>query len=223
MMIKKNTNAYAQIKKNIVKLALIQQATEISPARLVSIFLNYVNGGAVNDLSSANPPTSTYKYFCKLLSEYKKNQVGNGHNTLLEFIGSNYLSKEYLGEKYEEVLLDFKAQEKAVKDFVREAFKSVFPITPDMTPAEVGARNQRLGKISVDMWVGDILNYRFFNDAPGFMMENLKRSLFRVDLYVINLLNDSQLEIDIMKLSTNQRLEIKLQPRQSITPKIAKI
>ena len=224
-MIKKKTNAYEQIKQNIAKLALIQEATGISPIRLINIFLNHINmtenGEEANPIESA----SAYKYFYRHAAEYKKRNFGSqNYKTILEIFQTTHLTKEYFGESYEEVALEFKAQEKALKDFVREAFKAVFPITVGMNPAQVAARNQRLGKISVNMWIGDILHYDFFHDAPGFMMSNVEKCLQRVDLYVLNLLNDDELATDIMKLSTNQKLEQKLQPKtQQVKTKVKKI
>lgn len=38
-MIKKKNNSYTLIRKNISKLAIIHQTTEISPNRLVALFL----------------------------------------------------------------------------------------------------------------------------------------------------------------------------------------
>ena len=34
-----------------------------------------------------------------------------------------------------------------------------------------------------------------------------------IDLYILNILNEKQLDHELMKLSTNQRLEVKLVPK----------
>lgn len=92
-----------------------------------------------------------------------------------------------------------------------------------MSPKEIALRNQKLGKISVKHWIGDITNYEYFSQAPGFMMTNVQQALQYIDLYIINILNEKQLDFELMKLSTNQRLEIKFPPKDAIRTKIQKI
>ncbi|WP_322038035.1 hypothetical protein [Burkholderia cenocepacia] len=72
-------------------------------------------------------------------------------------------------------------------------------------------------------WIGDITNYDYFSQAPEFMMKNVQQALQYIDLYLLNILNEEQLEQEFMKLSTNQRLELKLQPKQEAKKKIIKI
>ena len=102
-----------------------------------------------------------------------------------------------------------------MKDFVREAFIAINPITADMSPQERAVRNQRLGKISVKHWIGDITNYDYFSQAPEFMMKNVQQALQYIDLYIMNLLNEKQLDSELSNLSANQRLEKKLVPKAS--------
>lgn len=135
----------------------------------------------------------------------------------------NYLTKDYFGENYYFLAGNYYAQEQLLKDFVREGFIAVHPITPAMSPKEVAVRNQKLGKISVKHWIGDITNYDYFSQAPGFMMQNVQQALQYIDLYIINILSEKQLDHELMKLSTNQRLEAKLVPKEAIRTKISKI
>lgn len=231
-MIKKKNNTYKLIKANISKLVIIQQTTEISPQRLVSIFLKNLS---TDDLLLQKKTkdgywdwkladSTAYKYFKKELSSYLKNNLEDASfRTMKEYFKSNYLTKAYFGEDYASLANNYLAQEQTLKNFVREAFISVYPITPEMTPTEVAVRNQRLGKISVKHWIGDITNYDYFNDAPGFMMKNVQQALQYIDLYILNILNEKQLDHELMKLSTNQRLEAKLSPKQIHKTKVVKI
>lgn len=224
-MIKKKNNSYKLIKKNIAKLAIIHQTTKISPNRLVSIFLRnslteeislpkksrdgYWNWTLADD--------TAYKYFKKELTSYlKRNADQPSFQTMQEHFKSNYLIKEYFRESYESLAENYYAQEQQLKDFVREGFIAIHPITPDMSPKEVAIRNQKLGKISVNHWIGDIMNYEYFSQAPGFMMKNVQDALQYIDLYIINILNEKQLDHELMKLSTSQRLENKLPTKDSL-------
>ncbi|API74100.1 hypothetical protein AC251_05730 [Ralstonia pseudosolanacearum] len=232
LMIKKKNNTYKLIKANISKLVVIQQTTEISPGRLISIFLKNLSAADLLlqkktkdgywDWKLAD--NTAYKYFKKELSSYlKKNLEDASFRTMKEYFKANYLTKAYFGEDYASLADNYFAQEQTLKNFVREAFISVHPITPEMTPTEVAIRNQKLGKISVKHWIGDITNYDYFSQAPEFMMKNVQQALQYIDLYLLNILNEEQLEQEFMKLSTNQRLELKLQPKQEAKKKIIKI
>lgn len=107
----------------------------------------------------------------------------------------------------------YQFQEGPLKYFVREAFIAINPITAGMSSKEVAVRNQRLGKISVKHWIGDIINYDYFSQAPGFMMKNVQQALQYIDLYILNLLNEKQLDSELTNLSVNQKLEEKLTPK----------
>ncbi|MCL9844633.1 hypothetical protein [Ralstonia solanacearum] len=231
-MIKKKNNTYNLIKKNIAKLAIIQQTTNISPNRLVSIFLKNLSSDEILlqkktkegywDWKLAD--NTAYKYFKKELSTYlKTNLEDTSFRTMKEYFKSNYLTKDYFGENYASLADNYFAQELTLKNFVRESFISVYPITPEMTPTEVAIRNQKLGKISVKHWIGDIINYDYFSQAPGFMMNNVQQALQYIDLYIMNVLNEKQLDHELVRLSTNQRLEVKLQPKQTVKNKTIKI
>ena len=221
-MIKKKNNTYKLIKADIPKLVIIQQTTEISPNRLISIFLKNLS---TDDLLLQKKTkdgywdwkladNTAYKYFKKELSVYLKNNLEDASfRTMKEHFKTNYLTKSYFGENYASLADNYFVQEQALKNFVREAFINVYPITPEMTPTEVAIRNQKLGKISVKHWIGDITNYDYFNDAPGFMMKNVQQALQYIDLYTLNILNEEQLDHELMKLSANQRLEEKLIPK----------
>ncbi len=223
-MIKKKNNSYKLIKKNIAKLAIIHQTTNISPNRLVSIFLRN------SSLEEILLPKKTkdgywdwtladdtaYKYFKKELTSYlKKNADQLSFQTMQEHFKFNYLIKEYFGENYESLAENYYAQEQPLKEFVREGFIAIHPITPDMSPKELAVRNQKLGKISVNHWIGDITNYDYFSQAPGFMIKNVQDALQYIDLYIINILNEKELDHELMKLSTSQRLENKLPTKES--------
>ena len=117
----------------------------------------------------------------------------------------------------------YQFQEVPLKNFVREAFIAMNPITAGMSAKQIAVRNQRLGKISVKHWIGDITNYDYFSQAPGFMMKNVEQSLQYIDLYILNVLNEKQLDHELMKLSANQRLEVKLTPKEAPKTKIQKI
>lgn len=218
-MIKKKNNTYKLIKANISKLAIIQQTTEISPSRLISIFLkNFSTDDLLLQKKTKDgywdwklADSTAYKYFKKELASYlKKNLEDASFGIMLEHFKTNYLTKAYFGENYASLAGNYFAQEQTLKNFVREAFIDAHPISPEMTPTEVAIRNQKLGKISVKHWIGDITNYDYFSQAPGFMMKNVEQALQHIDLYIINILNEKQLDHEFMKLSTNQRLEAKL-------------
>jgi hypothetical protein len=208
----------------MAKLAIIHQATKISPNRLVSIFLRNIS------LEEILLPKKTkdgywdwiladdtaYKYFKKELTSYlKRNADQLSFQTMQEHFKFNYLTNEYFGENYESLAENYYAQEQPLKDFVREGFIAIHPITPDMSPKELAVRNQKLGKISVKHWIGDITNYDYFSQAPGFMVKNVQDALQYIDLYIINILNEKQLDYELMKLSTSQRLENKLPTKES--------
>ena len=221
-MIKKKNNTYKLIKANIAKLVIIQHATEISPNRLISIFLKNLS---TDDLLLQKKSkdghwdwkladTTAYKYFNKEIAIYLKTNLDSpSFVTMMEYFNSNYLSKAYFGENYASLANNYFNQEQPLKDFVREGFIAINPITPGMSPKEVAIRNQRLGKISVKHWIGDITNYDYFSQAPGFMMKNVEQALQYIDLYILNILNEKQLDLELMKLSTNKRLEAKLIPK----------
>jgi hypothetical protein len=231
-MIKKKNNSYKLIMQNIAKLAIIHDATKISPNRLVSIFLR---NSSLEDILLPKKTkdgywdwkladNTAYKYFKKELAVYlKRSQYDPSFLFMQEHFKFNYLTKEYFGENYESLAENYYAQEQPLKDFVRENFIAVQPITPAMSPKEVAVRNQRLGKISVKHWIGDITNYDYFGQAPGFMMQNVQHALQYIDLYIINILNEKQLDNELMKLSTNQRLEVRFPPKEAIRTKIQKI
>lgn len=231
-MIKKKNNTYKLIKASISKLVIIQQTTEISPGRLISIFLKNLSA---DDLLLQKKTkdgywdwrladSTAYKYFKKELASYLKNNLEDASFGIMrEHFKTNYLTKAYFGENYASLAGNYFTQEQTLKNFVREAFIDVHPITPEMTPTEVAIRNQRLGKISVKHWIGDITNYDYFSDAPGFMMENVQQALQYIDLYIINILNEKQFDHDLMKLSTNHKLEAKLAPKETSKTKIQKI
>lgn len=231
-MIKKKNNSYMLIKKNIAKLAIIHQTTDISPNRLVALFLkSYSEEDLLLPKKTKDgfwdwklADSTAYKYFKKELAGYiKKNQNDQGFLMMLDHFKSNYLTKEYFGENYQFLANNYYALEQPLKDFVKEAFIFVYPITPAMSPKEIAVRNQRLGKISVKHWIGDITNYDYFSQAPGFMMQNVQQALQYIDLYIINILNERQLDHELMKISINQRLEVKLAPKEAPKTKIQKI
>ncbi len=231
-MIKKKNNSYTLIRKNISKLAIIHQTTEISPNRLVALFLKSFSDEEILISKKTkdeywdwkHDENTAYKYFKKELAVYLKgSQNDPSFLTMQEHFKSNYLTKDYFGENYYFLAGNYYAQEQLLKDFVREGFIAVHPITPAMSPKEVAVRNQKLGKISVKHWIGDITNYDYFSQAPGFMMQNVQQALQYIDLYIINILSEKQLDHELMKLSTNQRLEAKLVPKEAIRTKISKI
>lgn len=140
-MIKKKNNAYKFIKANIAKLALIQQTTEISPNRLISIFLKNISTDYLLlqkktkdgywDWKLAD--TTAYKYFKKELSAYLKNNLQDtSFHTMKEYFKDNYLTKDYFGESYASLENNYFAQEQPLKNFVREGFIATNPITPEM-------------------------------------------------------------------------------------------
>ena len=66
-------------------------------------------------------------------------------------------------------------------------------------------------------WIGDITNYDYFSQAPGMMMNNVLFALQYIDLYIMNLLNEKQLEHELSNLSVNQGLEQTLIPKTTTT------
>ena len=223
-MIKKKNNAYRIIKANTPKLALIHHATGFSPNRLASLFLKIT---AQEDLVIQKKSKdgfwdwkladdTAYKYLKKEITAYlKKNAETPTFQVMLEHFNTNYLTKEYFGQDYQSLVNTYRFQEGPLKDFVREAFIVMNPITAGMSPKEIAVRNQRLGKISVKHWIGDITNYDYFSQAPEFMMMNVQQALQYIDLYIMNLLNEKQLDSELSNLSANQRLEKKLVPKAS--------
>ena len=221
-MIKKKNNAYKHIKANTPKLALIHHATDFSPNRLASLFLkNTSQDDLVIQMKSKDgfwdwklADDTAYKYLKKQMAAYlKKNADSPTFQLMLEHFKTNYLTKEYFGEDYQSLVNTYQFQEGPLKQFVREAFIAINPITADMSPKERAVRNQRLGKISVKHWIGDITNYEYFSQAPGFMMNNVQQTLQHIDLYIMNLLNEKQLDSELSNLSVNQRLEQNLIPK----------
>ncbi len=231
-MIKKKNNSYTLIKKNIAKLALIHKTTDISPNRLAALFLKSLSEEDLLlpkktkdgywDWKLAD--NTAYKYFKKEMAVYlKRNQNDPRFIIMQEQFKSNYLTKEYFGENYQFLADNYYALEQPLKDFVKEAFIATYPITPAMSPKEIAVRNQKLGKISVKHWIGDITNYDYFSQAPGLMMHNVQQTLQYIDLYIINILNEKELDYELMKLSTSQRLEAKLVPKEQTKTKVMKI
>lgn len=225
-MIKKKNNTYKLIKANTPKLALIHHATEFSPNRLASLFLkNTSQDELVIQKKSKDgfwdwklADDTAYKYLKKEIAAYlKKNADTPTFQLMLEHFNTNYLTKDYFGGDYQSLVNAYQFQESPLKDFVREGFIALNPITADMTPKERAVRNQRLGKISVKQWIGDITNYDYFSQAPGFMMTNVQQALQYIDLYIMNLLNEKQLDAELSNLSVNQRLEQKLIPKVAAT------
>lgn len=225
-MIKKKNNAYRLIKANTPKLALIHHATDFSPNRLASLFLkNTSQDDLVIQKKSKDgfwdwklADETAYKYLKKQIAVYlKKNVDTPTFQLMLEHFKTNYLTKEYFGEDYQSLVNTYQFQEGPLKHFVREAFIAINPITAGMSPKERAVRNQRLGKISVKHWIGDITNYEYFSQAPGFMMKNVQRTLQHIDLYVMNLLNEDQLDHELSNLMVNQKLEIKLTSKPKTT------
>lgn len=210
-MIEKKSNAYKQIKDNVAKLTIIQQATEFSPQKLVHIHLVYCTDLLeIMDVEKFNTK-SFYKYFIKESGKYlKKNKASKAYQTILESVKDNYLTKQYFGTDYIEIIKDYEEQETPLKEFVLNGYKTIFPITPEMSKADVSRRNQKLGKVSVKHWIGDIVNYEYFHQAPNFMQTNVKNSIQMAEIFLHNLVSDKDLDLEIMKLSTNQRLEEKL-------------
>jgi len=231
-LIKKKNNSYSLIKKNIAKLAIIHQTTEISPNRLAALFLKSLSEEDLLlpkktkdgywDWKLAD--NTAYKYFKKEMAVYlKRNQNDLRFIIMQEHFKSNYLTKEYFGENYQFLADNYYALEQPLKDLVKEAFIATYPITPAMSPKEIAVRNQKLGKISVKHWIGDITNYDYFSQAPGLMMHNVQQTLQYIDLYIINILNEKELDHELMKLSINQRLEVKFPPKEVFRTKIHKI
>ena len=103
------------------------------------------------------------------------------------------MTKSYFGQDFYELRNTYLAEEASVKNFVRETFIKVFPITPEMTPKERAIRNQKLGKISNQHWIGDITNYDYLQSAPNFMIERVQHAIAMIELYVANLLNERAL------------------------------
>ena len=225
-MIKKKNNTYKLIKANTPKLALIHHATCFSPSRLASLFLKNISQDDLVIQKKTKDgfwdwrlaDDTAYKYLQKEISTYlKKNSKTQTFLIMLEHFNTNYLTKTYFGEDYQSLVNTYQFQEGPLKDFVREAFIAINPITPGMSPKERAVRNQRLGKISVKHWIGDITNYDYFSQAPGMMMNNVLFALQYIDLYIMNLLNEKQLEHELSNLSVNQGLEQTLIPKTTTT------
>lgn len=225
-MIKKKNNAYSLIKANTPKLALIQHATCFSPNRLACLFLKNISQDELVIQKKSKDgfwdwklaDDTAYKYLKKEVAGYlKKNVDSPTFQLMLEHFKTNYLTKEYFGEDYQSLVNTYQFQEGPLKDLVREAFIAVNPITAGMSPKERAVRNQRLGKISVKHWIGDITNYDYFSQAPGFMMKNVQQTLQHIDLYVMNLLNEDQLDSELSNLLFNQNLVEKLTPKPKTT------
>ena len=225
-MIKKKNNAYRLIKANTPKLALIHHATDFSPNRLASLFLkNTAQDDLVIQKKSKDgfwdwklADETAYKYLKKEITAYlKKNVDTPTFQIMLEHFSTNYLTKDYFGQDYQSLVNTYQFQEVPLKNFVREAFIAMNPITADMSPQERAMRNQRLGKISVKHWIGDITNYDYFSQAPGFMMKNVQQTLQHIDLYIMNLLNEKHLDQELSNLSVNQKLDQKLIPKAPAT------
>lgn len=224
-MIKKESNAYKQIKDNIAKLTIIQQATEFSPQKLVHIHLVYCTDLLeIMDVEKLSTK-SFYKYFIKESFKYlKENQSSKAYQTILESVKESYLTKKYFGADYYEIIEEYKEAESKLREFVLEGYKAIFPITPEMTKADVARRNQRMGKISVRNWIGDIGNYQFFRQAPNLMQVNVNNEIQMAEIFLHNLMGDKDLDLEIMKLSSNLYLEEKLTPKSiQIKSKLVKI
>lgn len=236
-MIEKKSKSYELIKKNIAKLTIVQQATGISPNNLINIFLRTHQDsdlkmkGRTEGLYSEDywnfekVSKSSYKYFKKESRHYLDKARGiSSYEVMLNHVKDTYLTRDYFGMEYEELELAYRSQELILKTFVREGFIAINPITPDMTTKERAIRNQKLGKISVNHWIGDIVNYTYYEQAPGFMMENVKTAISRVEFYVLNVLHENDLDHDLGKLASNQRLQEKMIPNEKRTKqKINKI
>ena len=221
-MIKRKNNAYKLIKTNAPKLALIHYATDYSPQRLALLFLNNTSQDELAIPKKSKDgfwdwklaEDTAYKYLKKEFTAYlKKNRDTPTFQIMLEHFKANYLTKTYFGQDYASLVNIYQFQQEPLKNFVREAFIAINPITSDMSPQERAVRNQRLGKISVKHWIGDITNYDYFGQAPGFMMTNVNQALQYIDLYILNLLNEQQLDSELTNLSVNQKLEEKLIPK----------
>lgn len=224
-MIRKTSNTYKQIKLNIGMLTLIQQATGISPNRLASIFVKNIPEQDLfikkktkdeywtTDLLSNE---SAYKYFKRASKAYLNKVESNpNYETLMKFFKDTYLTKSYFGQDFYELRNTYLAEEASVKNFVREAFIKVFPITPEMTPKERAIRNQKLGKISNQHWIGDITNYGYLQSAPNFMIERVQHAIAMIELYIANLLNEKDIGLLAMNMLSNQNLTEKLVPKEA--------
>ena len=205
-MIKRKSEAYFLIKKHIVKLAAIQEATGYSPFRLVNIFLRNHPISAVD----ANSDTA-YKYFLKHLRRYKAQfKDSSSHDVLVNHIKKEYLEAKHLGENFSEAATKYLKVEDGIKSFLRDAYKCVYPITSEMSPSEIGARNQRLGKLSTKTWIGDIFNYQFINDAPRNMIVELQQYMKYLDSFILIFFMNGDLDDEANKIALNHKLESKL-------------
>ena len=133
----------------------------------------------------------------------------------MKFFKDTYLTKSYFGQDFYELRNTYLAEEASVKNFVRETFIKVFPITPEMTPKERAIRNQKLGKISNQHWIGDITNYDYLQSAPNFMIERVQHAIAMIELYVANLLNEKGIGLLAMNMLSNQNLTEKLVPKEA--------
>lgn len=233
-MIRKKSEAYKLIKDNIGKLAIIQEVTQYSPTRLVNFFLNFQarQDHSPFDLLIAheeqqyNPLSdkSAYKYFNKHLNEYLNlHKNSQAYALMIEVLQKDFLCADYFGMSYQDLANTYRQKEQWVKAFVKEAYKAMYPITPDMTPSQVGARNQKIGKVSVRSYIGDLVDYSYFKEAPSFMMADVELALSSIDLFICRLLSDRTLDQQFKKLKTNNNLDLKLPPKNSQKPKISKI
>lgn len=236
-MINKKSNSYELIKSNTAKLAIIQKVTGISPNNLINIFLrthqdsdlemkSRTYGGYREEYwNFEGVSKSAYKYFKKSSRQYLEKARGtSSYEVMLDHIRDCYLTCDYFGMDYEELELTYRSQELILKTFVRDAFIAIHPITPDMSAQERAVRNQKLGKISVNHWIGDIVNYAYYEQAPDFMMKNVKTAINRVEFYVLNLLHEKDLDHDLEKLASNLRLQEKMIPKEAkIKQKVNKI
>lgn len=233
-MIRKTSNAYKLIRQNIGKLTLIQQATGISPSRLVTLFLKnipdhdlFIKKKTKDEYWTTEPlsPVSAYKYYKRASDSYlKKIEINPNYSDLMQFFKDTYLTKNYFGQDFHELRNTYYSEEASVKKFVRDAFIQVFPLTPDMTPKQRAIRNQKLGKISTQHWIGDITNYEYFQQAPGFMMKRAEEAIRMIEFYVAHLLNENDIGPLAMKILSNQNLAEKLTPKEyQVSTKVIKI
>lgn len=233
-MIEKKNDAYWQIQDNIAKLTLVQEATGISPYYLVMAFTKYVVAGkaagqitatriSTYSQSSTKTGSSAYKYFLTQSAVYKaKHAEGEAYGVILEELKAKFLTKPYYGVTFKTHSSVYSTFEKAIKEIARKSFLKKNPITPEMSQAEVAARNQRLGKMSARMWIGDILNYDFLNDVHEGLVRELKAKLNRVGVCLVHLLSNPELQEAIEKMKLYEKLEGRLQTN-TVKEKVKKI
>lgn len=224
-MIEKKSDTYRQIHENIAKITVVQDATGISPYYLVMAFTKYVMAVtpaeqvtstriSIYSQYSTQTGSSAYKYFLTQSAAYKaKHADGQAYRVMLEELRTKYLGKPYYGVTFKTHSSVYSTFEKAIKETARKNFLRKNPITLEMSQAEVAARNQRLGKISTQMWIGDILNYDFISDMHEGLVRELKAKLNRVGVCLVHLLSDPELQDAIEKMKLYEKLEEKLQPK----------